>query len=343
MTSARGRAAKAVTLAQVAAVAGVSPATASFVLSGRDGRASAGSDATKRKVREAAEHLGYVPNRYARAMRTGRSDAVVLALGTIGDPWVVSLTRAVRGRASPRGLSTVVLADESWYEFLTGYASDCAFVTGADLDPEGQAKIARLARSGIGVVAFGSDLEPDGFDVVTSSSLQAARDAYDLLASRHENVAYLATSAPDVAEGVRTVTRSQALVRHAQDRGRADTLTVQIAEQGHGRSIESCLAWLASPERPEAVVCATGYLAIAMQVAAVRLGISIPDDLELVSIGDVPGDAQFFEPVSYYGVDRVFDRIAGIVVDRAITPLDGDGVRHVLDWRYFAGATTRDD
>ena len=45
----------AVTLADVAREAGVSLATASFVLSGRGGARSAGSAATKAKVRAAAE------------------------------------------------------------------------------------------------------------------------------------------------------------------------------------------------------------------------------------------------------------------------------------------------
>lgn len=341
MTTTRGRATKAVTLAQVASEAGVSPATASFVLSGRDGRASAGSDETKKKVREAAERLGYVPNRYARAMRTGRSDAIVLALGMIGDPWANSLARAVQERAVPRGLSTMMLADGTWYEFLSGYASDCAFVTGAEIDPEGQSKVARLARSGVEVVAFGADLDPEGFDVVTSSPLQAARDAYDMLAARHDRLGYLCVRVPDLRDRVRTVTRSQAFVRHAYEQGGGAGLSIRPIERSSGRAIDICMDWLQMPDRPAAVVCATGFLAIAMQAAAFRLGISIPDELELVSIGDVPSDAQYFEPVSYYGVDDVFDRIARIVVDRAVTPREGDGVRHVLEWQFFPGSTTR--
>src|SRR5699024_7344662 len=66
-----------VTLADVARAAGVSLATASFVLSGRGSSPSAGSAATKEKVRAAAAELGYVPNRHAQAMRTGRGGGIV--------------------------------------------------------------------------------------------------------------------------------------------------------------------------------------------------------------------------------------------------------------------------
>src|SRR5690625_3985949 len=95
-----------ITLSDVAREAGVSIATASFVLSGRAGAPSAGSPQTKAKVRAAAERLGYVPNRNAQAMRTGRGGGIVLALGVIADPWSVGLAEQVRaeiGRASCRG------------------------------------------------------------------------------------------------------------------------------------------------------------------------------------------------------------------------------------------------
>ena len=54
---------------------------------------------TKAKVREAATSLGYVPNRHAQAMRTGRGGGVVLALGTLEDPWGVQLATRVRDQA----------------------------------------------------------------------------------------------------------------------------------------------------------------------------------------------------------------------------------------------------
>lgn len=341
MSQDRGRGSQAVTLAHVAAEAGVSPATASFVLSGRDGRASAGSEETKRKVREAAERLSYVPNRYARAMRTGRSDAIVLALGTVGDPWGIALTRSVRERALPHGLSTVVLADERWYEFLGGYASDCAFVTGAEVGQDGQARIGRLSRSGIRVVAFSTQLEPDGFDVVSSSSLQAARDAFDQLRTRHDRVDFLATS-PIALDDATPRSRGRAFLERSHEIDGPERLApVRVTPQGHGRSLDACLEWLSSPERPSAVVCGTGYLALALQSAALRLGIAVPEELEIIAIGDIPEEAMFLAPISYYGVQDVFGRIAQIVVDRAVSPLEGTGTRHVLDWQFFPGATTR--
>jgi DNA-binding LacI/PurR family transcriptional regulator len=64
------------TSADVARLAGVSRATVSFVLNDTEpGRVS---DATRAKVRAAAEQLGYVSNAAARSLRAGRSNLVLM-------------------------------------------------------------------------------------------------------------------------------------------------------------------------------------------------------------------------------------------------------------------------
>jgi DNA-binding LacI/PurR family transcriptional regulator len=67
-----------VTLNDVAAVSGVSRATASIVL--RGSRDIAISEPTRERVRQAARDLGYVPHGIARALREGSSRIVVLMI-----------------------------------------------------------------------------------------------------------------------------------------------------------------------------------------------------------------------------------------------------------------------
>jgi DNA-binding LacI/PurR family transcriptional regulator len=71
---------KRVTLRDVAAAAGVSRATAGFVLSDAPGISI--SAATRQRVRETAQGLGYVPHSIARALREGSSRIVVLSIDT---------------------------------------------------------------------------------------------------------------------------------------------------------------------------------------------------------------------------------------------------------------------
>ncbi|MCX4092975.1 LacI family DNA-binding transcriptional regulator [Nocardia sp. alder85J] len=85
--------ARRVTLRDVAAHAGVSPATVSFVLNAAPGQSI--PEPTRDRVRRAAAELGYVPHSLARALREGNSRLVVVEAG--GLLWARLLENFVRG------------------------------------------------------------------------------------------------------------------------------------------------------------------------------------------------------------------------------------------------------
>ncbi len=68
----------------VAEAAGVSPATVSRVLNGK--ATSLVSEATRERVLDAAQSLGYHPSAAARALVAGRTDTIALATTNIHDP-----------------------------------------------------------------------------------------------------------------------------------------------------------------------------------------------------------------------------------------------------------------
>ena len=333
-----------VTLADVARAAGVSLATASFVLSGRGASRSAGSAATKEKVRAAAAELGYVPNRHAQAMRTGRGGGIVMALGTLDDPWGVQLTAKVRDDALPHDLSTLVLADDRWFDYLMGASADAALITSIDFVDQGPEQVRRLAASTqTGIVAFSAMMEPENFDVVSSTPISAIGRAYARLRARHERVQLLAPDLSQRVGGTLAHPRTRAFLDAAREHGdgSAEQL-VHVVPEGSHETFLAGLEWLSGPDRPEAVLCFTGYQAVALQVAAERAGLRVPDDLEFLSIGDIPASTEFFGPISYYGVDDVFARLSAIVVDRAVDREGRPGSLHTFDWEFFPGTTTRE-
>lgn len=85
-------------LKDVARLAGVSIATASNVLRGT----KAASAEVERRVRSAAEAVGYVPHRQARSLRTGRSHTIGVALPDLTNPFFPALVQAIEaaGRAA---------------------------------------------------------------------------------------------------------------------------------------------------------------------------------------------------------------------------------------------------
>lgn len=87
-------------LADVAARAGVSLATASRALAGRDGV----SEELARHVREVSQELGYVANPYARTLAGGATSTVGLIVHQIDDPYFSEIASGVIEVAAEQGL-----------------------------------------------------------------------------------------------------------------------------------------------------------------------------------------------------------------------------------------------
>jgi len=80
---------------QIAKVAGVSQATVSFVLNGRERAGGSISAETAHRVQMVARDMGYRPNRSARALATGKSNLVGLCMWNLAEAHYASVTRCV--------------------------------------------------------------------------------------------------------------------------------------------------------------------------------------------------------------------------------------------------------
>lgn len=94
-----------VTLKDVASAAGVSVTTVSYAMTGR-GSVSA---ATRRRIRLAAQKLGYTPNRTAQAMRTGRSGLLGLLVADLTVGYHSFLVQHVERAARAASCLTVLM------------------------------------------------------------------------------------------------------------------------------------------------------------------------------------------------------------------------------------------
>lgn len=91
------------TIYEVAALAGVSPATVSRVLNG-----IAVSPSYAERVRAAAAELNFIPNRTARTLRRQSSEVIALIIPDIENPFFTAMARGVEDSAQDAGLSVVL-------------------------------------------------------------------------------------------------------------------------------------------------------------------------------------------------------------------------------------------
>lgn len=93
-----------VKIQEVAKLAGVSLTTVSHVINHRD-RVSL---ALRERVERAIDELGYVPNRRAQSLRTGRTNMIALMIPDICSPYYTELVRSVQTALSDTDVDTII-------------------------------------------------------------------------------------------------------------------------------------------------------------------------------------------------------------------------------------------
>ncbi|CAM5587776.1 LacI family transcriptional regulator OS=Streptomyces alboniger OX=132473 GN=CP975_30965 PE=4 SV=1 [Streptomyces alboniger] len=207
------------TLEAVAALAGVSRATASRVVNGGDGV----REPLVERVRRAVEELGYVPNQAARSLVTKRHDAIAVVVAepetrVFADPFFALQLRGISKELTAHDNQLVLLLTEGRDDharvgrYLAGGHVDGALVFSLHLDDPLPGLI---RRAGVPTVFGGrpgwDDGSGDGVVYVDSDNRGGAREAVrHLVGLGRTRVAHITgpldqTSAADRLDGFRDV------------------------------------------------------------------------------------------------------------------------------------------
>ncbi|MGW5237729.1 LacI family DNA-binding transcriptional regulator [Monashia sp. NPDC004114] len=325
----------------VAAEAGVSTATVSYVLSGRAGSDKGVSDDARAKVLEAARRLDYVPNRAAQSIRTGRTRLVQLSLNMLSDPWSLAVAAAVNATANQHGLITTILADHDWFTAIERYPSDVAYIDNVTDQPDAARLLATLVSRGQRLVVFSETLEPNGFDVIRSDAIPGCYLAVDHLLENHRRIGCLTTRAALEATGVSRYTPYAARLADAAIEVRPGD--VCVFENSQPSAFSAAVRLLSQTDRPTAVYATTDFAAIAAINAAHMLGLRVPHDVAIVGVGNTP-DARLVAPtLTTVGPTDFYARQAGVIVRAALADAQDPSARpalHDFPWTLHCGAST---
>jgi DNA-binding LacI/PurR family transcriptional regulator len=283
-----GSGARRTTLADVAARAGVSRATASRALA-HDHRIS---PATRAAVHAAAEALEYVPNAAARSLRARRTRILGLLLPDLGDPVHGQVAAGFELEAAEHGYTVVFVAgfnvpaaERRALTLFTEHGTDGVVIVSSVLEPREAVSRSRTVPLVMvqpdhrGVLGDPGRL-PAGtirFDDA-SGVTQAIRH---LVERGYRDVAYLGAGA-----GVSNSLRLRA----------AETALREVADLPLQACAVAADAWRAPaglraalPGRlPEAVLCYDDKLALALLDGLRQEGLGVPHDIAVVGIDDIP-------------------------------------------------------
>ena len=272
------------TLRDVAAAAGVSVATCSYVLSGRADRTTPLPEPTRRRVEEAAKKLGYKGNTAARSLRRQRSELIALVYAPPVGPWLDRLTMECEDIAAAHGYSVIGVpvrrldrAAQSLRVITRGHVDAAIFTPGLSDDLD----LTAARRSTRALLAFSDHLDLKGVDVVRNNVRQAVAEAtMYLLDAGRERIAFLSHAA-------RNDDRYLGYVDALQARGLdVDPELVRIGAASREEAVVVVRDLLESPTPPDALVSESDRGAFAALQAAVDRGFKVPDDLAVIGTGN---------------------------------------------------------
>lgn len=279
----RAGAGMAVTLKDVARVAGVSRSAVSRTFT-PGASVSAG---TRAKVEKAAQALGYAPNALASSLTTGRTKLIGLIVNNFHNPLILEVFDLFTRGLQERGLRPLVVnlsgatdPAES-VRMLRQYSVDGVIVASSTL-PAGFASA--FGRAGIPVVhAFGRPSARPEVTVVGIDNRACGRMAAEALAARgYVRVGFL--GGPQAATS--TEDRAAGFLAALGARGGIEVAVSYAADYSFDAGRDEMRRLLARGPA-EAYFCGDDLLAVGALSAVLDAGLSVPGDIGLIGLNDM--------------------------------------------------------
>ncbi|CAM8647175.1 PurR Transcriptional regulators [Comamonadaceae bacterium] len=292
----RPRATGRVTLSDVAQLAGVSPITVSRALRGE--RAVA-SDLVA-KVRAAADTLGYVPNPAARALASGQSSHVAVLIPMLSNALFVDLLEALQLSLRQAGFQTLIGIthyDPSEEETLLReqllHRPAGLIVTGLERHETTRQLI---AQSGVPCVHLMTTEVPPGAHCVGFSQMDAGRDmARHLIGKGYRRIAFAAAQLDP-----RTLQRLQGWRNALQEAGLHDEVLEWLNPAPSSLALGARMFEQIMGQTPpvDAIFFCNDDLAQGALLAAMRMGVAVPQRVAIAGFNDLTGSDQMVPPLT---------------------------------------------
>ncbi len=273
------------TIKHVAEAAGVSTATVSRVLSGKNPV----SEEVRSRVLSAVESLEYRPNALARSLREETTKTLGLVVSNVMNPFFTAVARAVEDAASEKGYSVILCnADEDADK--EDFYLDVLFqkrVDGLIISParNRSRQLSRYVRAGVPVIFVDRSIEGLGIPTVRVDGRRAIEELVEYLVRLgHERLA-IVSGPPEVVSGAE---RLNAFLDGA--RKRKVTIPEEYVRLGDFRRESGRQAMrelLQLRQRPTAVFAANNLMCLGALQAAKEAGCRIPEDISIASFDDV--------------------------------------------------------
>ncbi|MET0766253.1 MAG: LacI family DNA-binding transcriptional regulator [Aeromicrobium sp.] len=270
----------------VAALAGVSPATVSNALN----HPAKVSPSTLARIQSAIDELGYIRNDAARQLRAGTNRAIGMVVLDIANPFFTDVARGVEdillGEQRPLIMGNSAQEPHRETNYLDLFEQQR--MDGVLITPVGDVmgRLRRLRDRGTSVVLVDRMTRAKEFSSVAIDDTMGGRIATEhLLAIGRRRIAFIGGPA-----NLTQVKHRLAAARTAVEEHGGSELTVVETESMNaeaGRIAAEQLLTLPPAQRPDAIFAANDLVALGVLQAMTLAGVRVPDDIAIVGYDDI--------------------------------------------------------
>ncbi|MGI8383025.1 catabolite control protein A [Robertmurraya sp. P23] len=271
-----------VTIYDVAREANVSMATVSRVVNGNPNV----KPATRKKVLEVIERLGYRPNAVARGLASKKTTTVGVIIPDISNPFFAELARGIEDIATMYKYNIILSNSDQnkdkelhLLNTMLGKQVDGIVFMGGNISEE---HVAEFKRSPAPIVLAGSLEDSEQVPSVNIDYEQATFDAVNTFIEKgHKRIAMV------IGPFHEPINKEKKLVGYKKALEAAgitvDEALIVEGDYTYDSGIEAFDKLIELPEKPTAIYVGSDEMAVGVVHGAQDKGYSVPDDFEVIS------------------------------------------------------------
>jgi LacI family transcriptional regulator len=319
-----------VTIKDVAQHARVSSMTVSRVINGSDRV----SPATRARVEQAIDELGYVPSRLASGLSRRRTGTLALIVPDVANPFFTLIVRGAEDVARRAGFRLILCDTRSdlglerdVIEEMIAHRVEGIVI--APVSDASRAHLRRVAKFGVPFVLVDRTVPGVRSDAIVGDNVGGARRlAEHLIAMGHRRIAFITeggdvSTARDRQAGYEEALRAAGL-------GTDDGLVVRATADPAG-GLHGMPRLLALSDPPTAVFAVNNLVALGAIEAVRAAGLDVPGDIALVCFDDIEYASRLYpfltvmaqpaETLGSLGTQLLLERVEGRARDDRLVVL----------------------
>ncbi len=324
---------KKLSIVDIANQLNISKTTVSFILNGRAQEKRISNEVVE-KVLAFVKEVGYKPNSLAKSLRTGKSNTIGLMVEDISNPFFANIARLIEDKAYENGFKLTYCSTdnktEKTRELIQMFRD--RHVDGYIIaPPEGiEEDIAELIQEGFPVVLFDRYLTNISTDYVVVDNFFSTYNATKHLISQggFENIGFVSFTSAQTQLQQRMQGYKMAMNEH-----NLKCYIKEIVYQPDNSLImKPIVEFLKNHPFLNAVIFGTNHLGACGLRVISEMGLSIPDQIGVVSFDDYEVFQLHYPPVTAIAqpIDKIANEIISIMVQKLVNPSSGDKAHTVM-------------